>query len=62
MGIEEDIPKNKTKQKKKFKIWLDEKNLPFHDALDHFVLLYISIACLRRRLPYTIKDDCSEGI
>ena len=36
IGSEEDIF-SKTKQKKKHsKTQLDEKNLPFHDALDHF--------------------------
>ena len=59
MGIEEDIF-SKPKQKKwNLVIW---KNLHFHDALDHFVFLYISTACLRRRLPYIIKDDRSEGL
>ena len=33
------------KKKKKSKIQLDKKNLPFHDALDHFVFLYFSNAC-----------------
>ena len=58
MGIEEDIF-SKPKQAKKWNlaIW---KNLHFHDALDHFVFLYISTACLRRRLPYIIKDDRSK--
>ena len=37
-------------------------SLPFHDALGHFVFLYISTACLRRRLPYIIKDDSSERL
>ena len=41
---------------------LDEKNLPLHDALDHFVFLYFSTACVRRRLPYMIKDDTTEGL
>ena len=39
---------------------LDEKNLlylPLQDALDHFIFLYFSTACLRRRLPYIIKND-----
>ena len=50
------------KQKKKtLKIYLYEKNLHFHDALDHLVFLYISTACLRPRFPYIIKDDRSEG-
>ena len=62
IGSEEDIF-SKTKQNKKHsKTQLDEKNLPFHDALDHFVFLYISTACLRQRLPYIIKDDSSEGL
>ena len=38
-----------------------KKNLSFHDALDHFVFLYISTACLRR-LPYITKDDHNEGL
>ena len=35
------------KQNKKnlSKTQLAEKNLPFHDALDHFVFLYFSTAC-----------------
>ena len=37
-----------------------KKNLPFDDALDPFVILYVSTACLWRRLPYIIKDDRSE--
>ena len=48
-GSEEDIP-----------CQLDEKNLPLHDAPDHFVFLYFSTACLRRRLPYMMKDYSSE--
>ena len=59
MGIEKDIF-SKTKQKNQNLAIL--KSLHFHDALDHFVLLYISTACLRRRLPYIIKDDRSEGL
>ena len=35
---EEDIF-SKAKQKDHSKSQLDEKNLPFHDALDHFVFL-----------------------
>ena len=59
MGIEEDIF-SKPKQKKwNLAIW---KNLHFHDALDHFVFLYISTACLRRRLPCIIKDNRSDGL
>ena len=38
--------------------WM-KKDLPFHDALDHFVFPYISTACLRRRVFYIIKDDGS---
>ena len=51
IGIEEDIFSNSQKQNKKnhSKTQLDEKYLPFHDVLDHFVFLYISTACLRRR-------------
>ena len=56
MGIEEEIF---SKTKKPFKIYLGEKNLPFHDALDHFFFLCISTACSRRRLPYITKDDRS---
>ena len=33
------------KKKKKSKPQLDEKNLPFHDALDHFVFLCFINAC-----------------
>ena len=32
------------KNLKKSKTQLDEENLPFHDALDHFVFLYFSNA------------------
>ena len=39
-----------------------KKNLPLHDPLVHFVFLYISTVCLRRRLPYLIKDDHSEEL
>ena len=53
--------KNKTK-KKHSKTQLDENNLLFHDALDHFLFLYIPTACLRQRLSYIIKDDSSEGL
>ena len=56
---EEDIF-SKTKQKRHSKS--HEENFPFHDALDHFVFLYFSNACLRRRLPYIIKDDSSERL
>ena len=35
-----------------------KKDLPFHDALDHFVFLSFYNA-IRRRLAY-IKDDSSE--
>ena len=38
MEIEENIF-SKTKRKKTFKIFLDEKNLPFDDAFDHFVFV-----------------------
>ena len=64
MGIEEDIfSKTKhgneedifSKTKKNIQNLARRKNLPFHDALDHFVYLYISTACLRPRLPYIIK-------
>ena len=41
---------------------LDEKSLPLHDVLDHFVFPHFSTAYLRRRLPYIIKDDSSEGL
>ena len=34
-----------SQKKKKSKTQLDKKNLPFHDALDHFVFLYFSNAC-----------------
>ena len=58
---EEDIF-SKTKQKSHSKYQLDEKDLPFHDALDHFVFLCFSNACLRLRLSCIIKDNSSEGI
>ena len=53
--------KNKTKQNHP-KIQLDEKILPFYDALDHFVFLYFFNARNMRRLPYIIKYDSSEGL
>ena len=56
IGIEEDIFSKQTK-KNHSKTQLRDKNLPFHDAVDHFVFFYISTACLRRRLPYKTKDD-----
>ena len=40
---------------------LGEKDFPLHDALEYFVFLYFSTACFRRRLPYIIKEDSSEG-
>ena len=61
MGIEEDVF-SETKHKKNIQNLARWKNLPFHGALDHFVFLYISTACLRRRLPYIIKDDRNEGL
>ena len=61
MEIEENIF-SKTKRKKTFKIFLDEKNLPFDDAFDHFVFVSVSTARLRRRLLYIIKDDRSEKL
>ena len=62
--IEGDIVSNFEKQNKKdhSKTQLDEKVLPFHEALDHSFFLYISTACLRWHLPYTMKDDSSEEI
>ena len=60
-GSEEDIF-SKTKQKKHCKSQLDEKKLPFHDALDHFVFLYFWTVCLRVRLPYIMKDDSTERL
>ena len=60
IGIEEDIFSKAKQNKNHSKTQLNKKNLPFHDALDHFVFLYISTACLRRRLPYKIKNDCMK--
>ena len=40
----EDISKRK-ESSKSCKTQLDEKNLPFHDALDHFVFLYLTNEC-----------------
>ena len=62
--IDGDIVSNFEKQNKKdhSKTQLDEKVLPFHEALDHSFFLYISTACLRWHLPYTMKDDSSEEI
>ena len=38
--------KNKKQKSKKKKSKTElEKNLPFHDALDHFVFLYFTNAC-----------------
>ena len=63
MEIEKDIfSKTKQNKKKNIKNLAKWKKLNFHDALDHFVFLYISTACLRRRLPYIIKDDRSKGL
>ena len=56
IGTEEDSF-SKTKRKNYSKSQLDEKNLAFHDALDHFLFLYFFNACLRRRLPYIIKNE-----
>ena len=42
-GSEEDIF-SKTKQEKRSKTQLDEKNLRFYDVLYHFVFLYFSTA------------------
>ena len=55
---------NITSNRKRRKIvyQLDEKNLPLHDALDHFVFFYLSTACVRQRLPYVIRDNRSEGL
>ena len=61
MGNEEDIF-SKTKQKNHSKSQLDEKNLPFHDARDHFAFPDFSNTYLRRRLPNIIKDDSSERL
>ena len=53
-GSEEDAFSN-TKQKSHSKCQLDEKNLSFHDALDHLVFIYFSSACLRQFLSYILK-------
>ena len=57
------------KQNKKYnsKTQVDEKkkkkkNLPFHVILYHLVFLYFSLLYIRRRLPYIIKVDSSEGL
>ena len=60
IGSEEDVFL-KTKQTKRCKTQLYGKNLPFHDVLYHFVFLFFSPLHVRRRLPYTIKDDSSES-
>ena len=59
MGIEEDIFSKPKQKKMKFSYM---KKLTFSWCSWHFVFLYISTACLRRCLPYIIKDDRSEGI
>ena len=59
MEIKEDIFSKTQKTIQNLAIW---KNLHFHDALDYFIFLYISTACLRQRLPYIIKDDRSEEL
>ena len=51
--------KKKSEKKKKKK---KKKNLPFHDILYHLVFLYFSLLYIRRRLPYIIKVDSSEGL
>ena len=56
------------KQNKKYnsKTQVDEKkkkkNLPFHDIIYNLVFLYLSLLYIRRRLPYIIKVDSSEGL
>ena len=40
---------------------MDEKNLPFHDALDHFVFLYFASA-YQAMFAYIKKDDSIEGL
>ena len=57
------------KQNKKYnsKTQVDEKkkkkkNLPFHKILFYIVFLYFSLLYIRRRLPYIIKVDSSEGL
>ena len=62
IASEEDIFSKRKQNKKYSKTKLDRKNLPFHDAFDHFVFLYISTAWLGRRLPDIVKDDSSEGL
>ena len=58
MGIEENIfSKTKKQKKKNIQNLARWKNLPFHDALDHFVFLYISIFSI-----YIIKDDRNEEL
>ena len=52
---------SKQKQKNHSKSQLDEKYLPFHDVLDHFIFP-ISPLHARQRLPYILKDDSSEGL
>ena len=49
--------KTQVDEKKKKK-----KKLPFHDILYHLVFLYFSLLYIRRRLPYIIKVDSSEGL
>ena len=48
------------KEKKCFKTQLDEKNLPFHDALYHFVFSFSALH-VKRRLLYIIKGDSGKG-
>ena len=52
----------KQNKKNHSKTQLDEKNLPFLDAINLFIFLYFSSACPRRSLPYIIKDHSSEGL
>ena len=50
--MKKTFSQKQNKTKKNSKTQLDERNLHFHGALDHFVFLYIPNACFRRRLPY----------
>ena len=46
---QKQITQQATESEEEIFYQLDEKNLPEHDAPDHFVFLYFSSACLRRR-------------
>ena len=57
MGIEEDIFSKTKKQKNQ-----NLARLKTYLFMMLLIISFFSTACLRRRLPYIIKDDRSEGL